>query len=485
METKKYGIFRIEKIRLSDGGETIGRLKHMFREFKNNSFDPELTKQNKHFLVDSAEEAMKAYKTRIKSITTPTYKPQKNAVGLYECIFTSTAGAIPKERENEFFERSYNTLCKVFGSENVLAGVSHADETSIHSHWIITPIHKTVHMLRRTNKEKEKGIFRTRIQNQLNATHWTGRPELLSQLQDIMWSEVFKHFDLDRGEIELPSNRTKKKKNVRSDIKKREKIISLEEANQKKQKEELNKIEQELNIKKKQLEEEASILQTQKKDFQNKIYSASKDAVIEYERIKSSEVLNEGIFPQLPSPESNENIWHYHLKVRPVFDAVVSKAKQLFTQIKELKKKHQEEIQELNNKHEKDLATAKAKSDLEKQHDIAEAVQKKSDEMSHTITSLQQEVHNERNEKKKLFDILFKRFTIKLNGNDVEINKGLQDAYLEKSQQLESWENRDENELIGIGTNYKKYNVHNWHDFIEAKSKTHRKEILGNKTQGY
>ena len=48
-EQKKYGIFRIEKIKLCDGGEAMGRLKHAFREFKNDSFDPELTEKNLSF----------------------------------------------------------------------------------------------------------------------------------------------------------------------------------------------------------------------------------------------------------------------------------------------------------------------------------------------------------------------------------------------------------------------------------------------------
>ena len=95
-EQKKYGIFRIEKIKLCDGGEAMGRLKHAYREFKNDSFDPELTKKNLAFQYNSAKEVMKAYKDRIQSITTEKYKSPKNAVGLYECIVTSTAGAIPE-----------------------------------------------------------------------------------------------------------------------------------------------------------------------------------------------------------------------------------------------------------------------------------------------------------------------------------------------------------------------------------------------------
>ena len=76
-EQKKYGIFRIEKIKLCDGGEAMGRLKHAFREFKNDSFDPELTEKNLSFQYSSAKEVMKAYKERVQSITTEKYKPPK------------------------------------------------------------------------------------------------------------------------------------------------------------------------------------------------------------------------------------------------------------------------------------------------------------------------------------------------------------------------------------------------------------------------
>lgn len=76
----------IEKIKLCDDGEAMGRLKHAFREFKNDSFDPELTKKNLSFQYSSVKEVMKAYKERGQSITTEKYKLSKNAVGLYECI---------------------------------------------------------------------------------------------------------------------------------------------------------------------------------------------------------------------------------------------------------------------------------------------------------------------------------------------------------------------------------------------------------------
>lgn len=255
MEEKKlYGIFRIEKVKLCDGGEIMGRLKHAFREFNNDSFDPELTKYNNTFFFQTAKEVMKAYKDRVQSITTEKYKPPKNAVGIYECMFTSTAGAIPKEREQEFFERTYKQLCQTFGKDNVLAGAVHRDETTVHTHWFVTPIFNTTSVLRRTKEEKENGTSRTITQPQLNATHWTGIPALMSELQDTMWEGIFKHFGLERGEVELTADRTKKKKNVRSDIKKhdltlarKERELNCEAEKQKQEEERLAKQRKEQN----------------------------------------------------------------------------------------------------------------------------------------------------------------------------------------------------------------------------------------------
>ena len=67
--------------------------------------------------------------------------------------------------------------------------------------------------------------------------------------------------------------------------------------------------------------------------------------------------------------------------------------------------------------------------------------------------------------------MLFKKFTIKIGGQPVEVNKGLTDAYIEKSNQLAEWENRNGDELISLGTSYKKFNVRNWKDYLKAKSR--------------
>lgn len=475
-EQPKYGIFRIEKIKLCDGGEIMGRLKHAFREFKNDSFDPELTKLNKTFILGSAKEVMKAYKDRINEITTDKYKPPKNAVGIYECMFTSTAGAIPKERENEFFELTYEQLCKTFGKENVLAGTVHVDETTVHTHWFVLPIFNTTSMLRRTRKEKEKGIFRTISQLQLNASHWTGSPALLSKLQDIMWEGVFKHFGLERGEVELTGDRTKKKKNKRSELKKRDETLSEKEKElereQERQKEkalELSKTEEKQKENEAALKNERQALSEEKADFEKHVTTAAQEAVNMYDSLKRSDEFENADFPSLPAPDSNENSLLYHFRIKPVFDAVVSKAKQFFSQIKLLKKSHKEEIEKLSNEHERNLQVAKQNAEIEKQNAVAAAVKKKADEMTSAINLLKQDIQKEQKEKEKWHTMLFKKFTCLVNGKPVEVNHGLTDAYLKTNQQLSEWEGKSGDELIDLGNNYKKFNVKCWRDYIKAK----------------
>lgn len=482
-EQKKYGIFRIEKIKLCDGGEAMGRLKHAFREFKNDSFDPELTEKNLAFQHSSAKEVMKAYKERVLSITTEKYKPQKNAVGLYECIVTSTAGAIPEEREYEFFEKTYQQLCRTFGEKNILAGTSHKDETTIHTHWFITPIFNTTSVLRRTREEKKNGTCRTITQPQLNATHWTGSPALMSELQDTMWEGIFKDFGLERGEIDLTSDRTKKKKNVRSDIRKRdlalskkEKALERIEDNQKKEAERLEEQRVSQNQRDDDFLDKKRVFQNEKAMFEQEKEGASQKAVEQYDEYMKSEKFQNADFPSLPTPKPKEGVWSYHLRIRPVFDAIVSKSKQFFEQIKSLKKSHQEEIQKLKDEHQADLEKTKANAEAEKQtavkNTVGKAVLEKEAEKDEIINSLKEEIQKEKTEKERWYTALFKKFSIKIGDKMVEVNKGLTDAYIEKSNQLVEWENRTGDELISLGTNYKKLNVHNWKDFLKANSRS-------------
>lgn len=470
-EQKKYGVFRIEKVKLCDGGGTIGRLKHAFREFDNDSFDPELSKKNRNILCDSAAEAMESYKKRIKKITTENYKPQKNAVGLYECLFTSTAGAIPKDREEEFIEQTYKQLCRTFGKDNILAGTVHRDETTVHTHWFITPIFNTTTILRRTREEKKNGTCRTITQPQLNATHWTGSPALMSQLQDIMWAGIFQHFGLERGEVELTAERSKKKKNVRSDIRKRDIVLSQKEKELEQEEQTLAKHRETQNKRDEVFLEQERAFQKEKADYKSEMETALQKAVERYAKLTKSEKFNNAIFPQLPNPESKESVWLYHLRIKSIFDAVVSKARDFYEQIISIKKIHKEEILKLKNDYKTNLEKVKADAEKEKQTAVEKAVLAKETEKDETINSLKKALQSEKSEKEKWYNIVFKKFTIKIEGKPMEIQKGLSDAYLEKSKRLDEWEKRDGDELISLGTSYKKFRVHNWKDYLLAKSR--------------
>ena len=50
----------------------------------------------------------------------------------------------------------------------------------------------------------------------------------------------------------------------------------------------------------------------------------------QYDEYMKSERFQNADFPQLPTPEPKEGVWSYHLRIRPVFDAIVSKVKQFF-----------------------------------------------------------------------------------------------------------------------------------------------------------
>ncbi|WP_338114711.1 plasmid recombination protein [Treponema berlinense] len=405
--------------------------------------------------------------------------PPKNAVGLYECIVTSTAGAIPENREYEFFEKTYQQLCRTFGEKNVLAGTSHKDETTIHTHWFITPIFNTTSVLRRTREEKKNGTCRTITQPQLNATHWTGSPALMSELQDTMWRGIFKDFGLERGEIDLTSDRTKKKKNVRSDIRKRdltllkkEKALEQVEENQKKEAVRLEEQRFSQNKRDDDFLKEKKSFQQEKSDFYEEMETASQKAVEKYDEYMKSEDFQNADFPRVPVPEYKESAYRYHLRIKPLFDAIVSRAQQFLHQLKVLKKNHQEEIEKLKDEHKLELAKAKDTAEAVKQTAVRDAVEAKAAEKNATINSLKEEIQKEKSEKEKWYTMLFKKFTIKIGGQPVEVNKGLTDAYIEKSTQLAEWENRDGDELITLGSSYKKYRVHNWKDYQREKSRT-------------
>lgn len=115
---------------------------------------------------------------------------------------------------------------------------------------------------------------------------------------------------------------------------------------------------------------------------------------------------------------------------------------------------------------EKTKANAEAEKLTTVKTEVEKAVLSKAAEKDETINSLKEKI-----QKEKWYTMLFRKFTIKIGGKQVEVNKGLTDAYIEKSTQLAEWENHDGDEFITLGTSYKKYRVHNWKDYLKEKAR--------------
>lgn len=313
-EKKLYGIFRIEKVKLSSTSALIGRAKHAFREFKEDSFDEERTANNYNIGVNNSKELLELYKKRIAGITTKTYKPPKNAVGIYEIVLTTTAGAIPAHRQKEFVNDCYTHLCRIFEKENVLCGCIHQDETTVHTHFFVTPIYATTKTLRRTRAEKENGTCRTVTKPILNATHWTGSPLLMRQLQDSMYDGIFRKYGLERGEVISKEERVKKKKNLRSNLLKKQ---------------------EELDKREKRVEVNEELAKRHAQNIEYVIESAAKKAVDFYNNAVKSDDFETGDFEKLPEPNKNESVVTYSFRVKAIWDAFVTKTKSVIHQLEQ------------------------------------------------------------------------------------------------------------------------------------------------------
>lgn len=85
---------------------------------------------------------------------------------------------------------------------------------------------------------------------------------------------------------------------------------------------------------------------------------------------------------------------------------------------------------------EKTKANAEAEKLTTVKTEVEKAVLSKAAEKDETINSLKEEIQKEKTEKEKWYTMLFRKFTIKIDGKQVEVNKDLTDAYIEKSTQL-------------------------------------------------
>lgn len=216
-----YGILRVEKIKLADGGGLRGRAMHDFRQFKGYGD----TSSNEYEGCRTYEELRKKAGDRWATLTG---KPRSDAVGMLEVMVTTTAGHLPKEREAEFFASVRREVEQWYGAENVLAMAVHRDETTPHCHIFVAPIERKAVKKNRLSKEEKERVeagedWPTSEKVQLNAKKLLDGKESLSRLQTNFHAHVFMEFGLERGEISVHDE--EKKRNVRSNLRRKEELL--------------------------------------------------------------------------------------------------------------------------------------------------------------------------------------------------------------------------------------------------------------------
>ncbi len=218
---ENYGILRVEKIKLSDGGGLRGRAMHDFRQFSNvtKMFDRKETALNEYVGCRNYEELI----TKARENWGKCTRTRSDAVGMLEVVVTTTSGALQKEEEGDFFRDVLTEVESWYGSDNVLGMAIHRDETTPHCHIFLTPIEEKICHKTRVSAES-KGYFE--YVTQLNAKKICGGRAALSSLQDKFHKNVFSKYGLKRGE----SVGNEKKKNVRSSLKAKEQALNQRES---------------------------------------------------------------------------------------------------------------------------------------------------------------------------------------------------------------------------------------------------------------
>lgn len=196
-----YGIFRIAKIKASDGGELMGRLKHSARMFE--GYENENTKENL-YSKKSAYQAFQKYK-----ILTDGCKKRTDSVGSFEVVFTSTKRNDWKKSD---YDKYLNDCIKFakdsFGAENCFYIAKHFDEKVPHIHMFFTPLERKQIKKKQTKEEKEKGIYRTEWVTHLNAKRFFNGKKSLVEWQNKFYDQVSKKYGFDRG---TPAEQTNRK----------------------------------------------------------------------------------------------------------------------------------------------------------------------------------------------------------------------------------------------------------------------------------
>lgn len=134
MSEKVYGIFRVQKIKVSNGGGLRNRIEHSTREFVADNVDKTRLKFDEKYGAENYAEAI----AKIRELWAKADTKRSDSVGVLETLITTT-GILPKGEESDFVEKSIEQLKKMYG-ENLVCYFVHKDEKEAHIHAFSVPL---------------------------------------------------------------------------------------------------------------------------------------------------------------------------------------------------------------------------------------------------------------------------------------------------------------------------------------------------------
>ncbi len=147
-----YGVVRIQKIKVSDGGGLSKRYDHAFRKHISPNVDRERVQLDEYYGPETRADFFRAIRAR-QSLAT---SRRSDNVGLLEVLATTTDG-LPQGSENDWINDCVTRLKKMYGEENLIGYAVHRDEKETHVHAFVVPLTtKKVEKTRLTKDEEER-----------------------------------------------------------------------------------------------------------------------------------------------------------------------------------------------------------------------------------------------------------------------------------------------------------------------------------------
>ncbi len=204
-----YAILRTRK--LTTNGQLAGMQNHNDRKNNVMNADPELTKYNKTWSIDSQNQLRGAVEKRIEEAGA---KVKGNSVRVIEHLITASPDFFAFEKKadqngkvglsgnvkawNDFEKSSFSWLAKRYGKENVVHISVHFDEKTPHIHAYVVPVKE------KQVKWKNKNGQGIKTVRSLSARDWLGGKDKMQQMQD-SFHEAVKHLGLQRGQRNSPA----------------------------------------------------------------------------------------------------------------------------------------------------------------------------------------------------------------------------------------------------------------------------------------